>query len=134
MTMLLLKLKSFIVSVLSGLLEDLIPAHMKRSILIVTLYHYFLMDPYNRMDLLPKLNDELKLTGTDHRALVFPGLFTRLFWHGDGRELLNADPQRVTEEIIRKIPCFLVYGRRGDMLYDVTRLQDIVQQAAAQHA
>lgn len=134
MTMLLQRIRLFLVSMLSGLLEDIIPAHMKRLILIVTLYHYFLMDPYNRTDLLEKLNKELDLTGTDYRALVFPGLFTRLFWKGDGRELLNADPQKITEEIIRKIPCFLVYGRRGDMLYDVTRLQDLVQQASAQTA
>lgn len=135
MTMLLQKIKSIVVSALVGILEDLIPVHMKRLILLVTLYHYFLMDPYNRTDLLERLDKELSLTNTgDHRALVFPGLFTRLFWKGNGRELLNADPERLTQDVIRKIPCFLRYGRKGDMLYDVTRLQDLVQQASAQAA
>lgn len=136
MTMLVLqKMKDGIKSAGVGILEDLIPVHMKRLILLVTLYHYFLMDPYSRVDLLERLNKELELTnGGDYTALVFPGLFTRLFWKGNGRELLNADPERLSHEIIRKIPCFLRYGRKSDMLYDVTRLQDIVQQASAQTA
>lgn len=135
MTMLLLKIKTAFINVFVGILEDIIPVHMKRLILIVTLYHYFLMDPYNRMELLEKLNKDLELTHSgDYRALVFPGLFTRLFWKGDGRALLNADPEQLTQEIVRKIPCYLRYGRKSDMLFDITKLRDIVQQASAQTA
>lgn len=131
MTMLLQKINTAFINVFSGILEDIIPVHMKRLILLVTLYHYFLMDPYNRMELLERLNKELELTHSgDYRALVFPGLFTRLFWKGDGRALLNADPDKLTQEIIRKIPCFLRYGRKSDMLFDVTKLREIIQQAS----
>lgn len=135
----LLRIKTALLSLLGGLLDDIIPVHGKRLLFIVTLYHYLLNDRENHTELLEKLNEEMKLAKTGTASLVFPGLFTRLFWEGDGRVYLDSDPDEIIDELLRKVPCWLMYARSMEMLQDVTRVQEFVKQhpievsASAQH-
>lgn len=123
-----LRVKHALLGLLGSLLEDIIPVHGKRLLFIVTLYHYFLNDRENHTELLEELNKELKLSKTGAAALVFPGLFTRLFWEGDGRTYLESNPDEISELLLKKVPCWMSYARRSDMLRDVTLLQDFVKQ------
>lgn len=129
-----LRIKHALLGLLGSLLEDIIPVHGKRLLFIVTLYHYFLNDRENHTELLAELNEELKLSKTGSAALVFPGLFTRLFWEGDGRNFLDSNPEEINELLLKKVPCWLSYARRSDMLKDVTVLQDFVKQHQQQLA
>lgn len=128
-----LRIKVALLGLIGSLLEDLIPIHGKRLLFIVTLYHYLINDDDNHTELLNELNQELRLAKTGWHALVFPGLFTRLFWDGDGRRFVDCDPDMIAEQLLKKVPCWLAYARRADMIKDVTQLQDFVRQHELLH-
>lgn len=113
----------------SDMISWFIPAHMKRAMYLITLYHYMLDDPANeKIDELEKLNEALYLAKTDAKSLIFPGFFTKKIWRGDGGSLLRLPEAELKQNIIMRTPCWLRYGRSADLENDLVSLRRFILQ------
>lgn len=123
-------LKSAFKRTFGNILAKLLPAHAKRILFLVTLYHFMKEDGGKDTAELEELNRMLLLAKTDAKALVFPGIFTNMLWEGRGEELVHCDKEQIVDKIVKAAPCWLNYGRKDDVVSDVTKLQHFVSKHA----
>lgn len=114
-----------------GLMSIIFPAHMKRLMFMVTLYHYIKKDPTDVESVdkraLDELNESLHLAKTNAQSLVLPGLMTQSIWANCPEEALLTCPlDHAVDCIINTIPSWLVYGSKERIRDDVNEMRQFV--------
>jgi hypothetical protein len=83
------------------------------------------------VDSLKKLDAQLNLTRThDPRSLVLLGKMDGVIWGDLNIDLVRASRETLILELIKNTPCWLLYGRRDDIIKDIQSTQELVVNAA----
>jgi hypothetical protein len=103
----------------------MIPLHYKRILFLMTLYKLLRgLDTFDLQEL-EELNQRLKLAGTGARGLVLPGEIGSLVW-GVKEQPTEQNLELSINEILRRSPCWLIYGRKEDIEKDCVVLREFV--------
>lgn len=118
---------SLLQRVFGALLTAVIPRNMKRILLLTTIYHRMVGDSGLEIQALKELDEKLTLTRThDPRTLIPFSKLDQTIWGDLDDNLMNCERDSLMK-LLRKTPCWLLYGRKDDIVADLSRLQQVVQ-------
>ena len=111
---------------IGSVLTTLIPRNVKRALFLTSIYHRMVGDKGVEVEELKKLDSQLNLTRThDPRSLVLLGKMDGVIWKDLDLDVAHASREALIMELIKKTPCWLLYGRRDDILKDIKTMQDM---------